>query len=217
MGSDAGERRERPAHRVVLEGFWMYQMPVTVGQYRRFYADMGRPLRSPPPWGWHRDDPMVNVNWEFACGYARWAGAELPTEAQWEFAARGPEACEYPWGSSWEPERCHNSVVTKAGSVARVGSYPQGASALGILDMAGNVWEWTVDWYEETYYTFSPQVDPAGPSHGTQRVLRGGSWGNETPHDYRTRTRVACDPAVRGDSIGFRCIVRPSVIPPPRT
>jgi formylglycine-generating enzyme required for sulfatase activity len=215
MGSATGERREIPVHRVALDGFWMYRLPVTVGQYRRFYSDIGRPLRSPPPWGWHRDDPIVNVSWEYASAYAEWAGAQLPTEAQWEYAARGTDGRVYPWGDEWDPAKCSNSVEGRERGVTRAGCYVQGVSAHGVLDMSGNVWEWTSDWYEETYYSFSPERNPPGPPIGTYRVLRGGSWGNESAHDYRATTRVACEPVVRGDSIGFRCVVGPDTVPAP--
>jgi formylglycine-generating enzyme required for sulfatase activity len=208
MGSEDGELRERPVHRVVLDGYWIYKTPVTVAQFRKFYADTGRTLRTRPPWGWHDEHPMVNVTAEYAAAYACWAGAALPTEAEWEFAARGTDARIYPWGNEWDPERCCNSVVVRRPGVAPVGAYPLGANPRGIMDMAGNVWEWTADWYEQTYYSFAPERNPTGPDRGSYRVLRGGSWGNELPHDYRATTRVACEPGARGGSIGFRCVVR---------
>jgi formylglycine-generating enzyme required for sulfatase activity len=212
MGSDMGERRERPAHRVIVDGFWIYKTPVTVGQYRRFYAELGRHLRSEPPWGWHEEHPMVNVIWEYASAYAQWAGAELPTEAEWEYAARGPEPREFPWGDEWDSARCRSSVGLKHASVAPIGAYPEGASPRGVLDMAGNVWEWTADWYEETYYEISPERNPVGPAFGTHKVVRGGSWGNGEPHDFRTSMRAVCAPDARGTSIGFRCAVRTSIL-----
>lgn len=208
MGSDEGERREQPAHRVILDGYWIYKMAVTVAQYRRFLSETGKTLRHAPPWGWSDDHPIVNVSWDYASAYAQWAGAALPTEAEWEMAARGTDGRTFPWGNNWDASRCCNSVESRQTSVARVGSYPAGASPYGALDMAGNVWEWMTDWYEETYYVFSPERNPTGPFFGTHRVLRGGSWGNDMIHDYRTTTRVVCEPDVRGGSIGFRCVVR---------
>ena len=208
MGSEDGERREKPIHRVVLDGFWIYKRPVTVGQYRLFCADTGRALRHAPPWGWKEEHPVVNVSWEYAAAYAQWAGAALPTEAEWEKAARGTDGRTYPWGNAWDRSRCSTSVGVRRASVSPVGSFPEGASPYGVLDMAGNVWEWTADWYEETYYAFSPEKNPTGPFFGTHKVVRGGSWGNDMIHDYRCATRVVCEPVVRGGSIGFRCVLR---------
>ena len=208
MGSEDGERRERPVHRVVLDGYWIYKLPVSVGQYRLFCADTGRALRHAPPWGWKEEHPVINVSWEYAAAYASWAGAALPSEAEWEKAARGPDRRTFPWGDEWDRSKCCNSVEHRRPSVSPVGNYPEGASPYGALDMAGNVWEWTSDWYEETYYSFSPENNPTGPFFGTHRVVRGGSWGNDTVHDYRTTTRVVCEPVVRGGSIGFRCTLR---------
>ena len=208
MGSDDGERREKPSHSVVLDGFWIYKLPVTVGQYRLFCAATGRALRHAPPWGWQEEHPIVNVSWDYASAYAQWASATLPTEAQWEKAARGEDARQFPWGSEWDRAKCANSVGLRRNSVSFVGTYKDGASPYGVLDMAGNVWEWTADWYEETYYAFAPQHNPTGPFFGTHRVLRGGSWGNTTVLDYRTTTRVMCEPVVRGGSIGFRCVLQ---------
>jgi formylglycine-generating enzyme required for sulfatase activity len=208
MGSDRGERREQPAHVVAMQGFWIYKYPVTVAQYRRYYEALGRTLRAEPPWGWHDDHPVVNVTWLYAAGYADWAGAVLPTEAQWEYAARGADGRAYPWGDEWRPERCVNSAERPRTSVGAVGTALDGLSAHGAADMAGNVWEWTADWYDECYYARSPECDPPGPSAGTHRVVRGGSWGNCLPEDFRASTRAMCDPAARGCSIGFRCAIR---------
>jgi sulfatase modifying factor 1 len=215
MGSDNGDSGEGPVHPVLLDGFWIYRTPVTVAQYRVFYASLGRPLRSEPHWGWQDDHPMVNVNWEYACEYARWAGAALPTEAQWEYAARGTDGRLFPWGNEWDPEKCRHSVSAAKVGVSTVGSYLPGASPFGVLDMAGNVWEWTADWYDQGFYRVSPRENPTGPDWGTHRVLRGGSWGNTDPRDYRTTVRVQCDPGARGPSIGFRCIIPPTTLPPP--
>jgi serine/threonine-protein kinase len=211
MGSDDGERREKPSHRVFVDGFWIYKVPVTVGQYRLFCAATGRALRHAPAWGWQEEHPIVNVSWEYARAYAEWAGVSLPTEAEWEKAARGTDGRTFPWGEEWDRAKCCSSVGLRRSAVSFVGAYPDGASPYGVLDMAGNVWEWTADWYEETYYAFSPEKNPTGPFFGTHRVVRGGSWGNETVHDFRTSTRVVCEPMVRGGSIGFRCVLRGSI------
>lgn len=208
MGSEDGERREKPSHRVFLDGYWIYKLPVSVGQYRLFCASTGRALRHAPPWGWQEEHPIVNVSWDYAVAYAQWAASSLPTEAEWEKAARGVDGRMFPWGAEWDRSKCCNSVGLRRSSVSFVGTFREGAGPYGALDMAGNVWEWTADWYEETYYAFSPAHSPTGPFFGTHRVLRGGSWGNDMVHDYRTSTRAMCEPVVRGGSIGFRCVVR---------
>ena len=208
MGSDRGERREQPVHRVFLDGYWMYKRPVTVAQYRTFCAETNRQLRHAPGWGWQDDHPIVNVSWDYALAYCHWAGAQLPTEAEWEKSARGFEEREYPWGAQWDGGNCRNSVGLRQHGTAQVGFYSQAGSPYGVQDLAGNVWEWTNDWYEESYYMFTPDKNPTGPVFGIHRVLRGGSWGNDTIHDFRTTTRVVCEPVVRGGSIGFRCVIR---------
>jgi formylglycine-generating enzyme required for sulfatase activity len=191
-----------------LAGFWMYKNPVTVAQYRRFYADIGRTLRNAPQFGWDEEHPMVNVNWHFADAYARWAGADLPSEREWERAACGIDRRRFPWGDEWDPSKCHNSVEGGQSGPTRVNCHLSGASHDGVQDMAGNVWEWTADWYELPQVA-SDRAEQALESRPSQyRVLRGGSWGNGTIADFFTSTRVPCDPDVRGETIGFRCIIR---------
>lgn len=209
MGSTTGESHEAPAHTVYLEGFWIYKHAVTVGQFRKFCADTGRTMRHTPGWGWKDENPMVNVSWEYANAFSMWAGVQLPTEAEWEKAARGTDERIFPWGNDWFSDRCKNSVGgRRQNGVAPVGSYPEGVSKYGVHDMAGNVWEWCADWYDSGYYTISTVSNPQGPFFGVRRVLRGGSWGNERMQDFRATCRVMCDPVARGGSIGFRCVSR---------
>jgi formylglycine-generating enzyme required for sulfatase activity len=187
----------------------MYKNLVTVAQYRRFCEATGRSMPDAPGWGWHDDHPIVNVSWDDARAYAKWAGVSLPTEAQWEKAARGTDGREYPWGNDWDASKCVNSVGSNSpGGTKAVGSCPAGASPYGGLDMAGNVWEWCADWYGSGYYASSPGRNPAGPASGETRVLRGGSWlyGNATL--FRSANRNYLIPSLRLNYLGFRCAAR---------
>jgi len=145
---------ERPQRTVYLDGFWIYQNLVTVGQYRGFCEAMGRPMPDPPKWGWRDADPMGNITYGDALAYARWVGGTLPTEAQWEKAARGDDGRLYPWGEAWDLAKCQGSTKAfyDAGKPAPAGSHPQGASPYGVMDMAGNVMQLCRDWYAPDSY-----------------------------------------------------------------
>lgn len=146
------------------------------------------------------------VDWDQANTYCKWAGKQLLTEAQWEKAAKGTDGRIYPWGNEWDASKsCYNQQSTCA-----VGSYPQGASPYGVMDMAGNVWNWCRDWYGANYYANSPDRNPQGPGSGTLRMLRGGSWGFDYPAGLRASYRVNGSPTFRDDFGGFRCIRRVS-------
>jgi formylglycine-generating enzyme required for sulfatase activity len=209
MGSTDMEspENERPAHKVRLtEPFWMALTPVTNAQYERFDPDH-RQRR--PAWS-GEDHPVVCVSWNEAAAFCLWLsqrdGREyrLPTEAQWEYAARGNDERIFPWGSFWDPKRC-NSADESAGArqTTPVKQFPEGASPHGILDMVGNVWEWCADWYAPGYGSESAQSDPAGAPSGNDRVCRGGSWMNHA-YSCRTTMRARRTPDFADNYIGFR-------------
>ena len=214
MGSESGTPPERPSHRVSLGSFYIAQHPVTNTQYRQFvratghrapYLDDARverenwdPARRAPPAG-REDHPVVLVSWHDAQAYCAWAGGRLPTEAEWEGAARGGlEDKPYPWGDGINRELANYD--NRAGTTS-VGSYP--SNPYGLYDMAGNVWEWVADWYDPRYYAASPTEDPQGPATGTVKVLRGGAW-LLFPEFCRVSYRFRNNPKFRFNLIGFR-------------
>jgi serine/threonine-protein kinase len=154
------------------------------------------------------DYPVIYVSWHDADTYCQWVGGRLPTEAEWEYAARGPDRYFYPWGNN-APSSTSASYYRNVGDTTAVGSYPDGESWVGALDMAGNVWEWVSDWYSADYYAASPTENPTGPDTGDFRVLRGGSWFNIPDSSVRSAYRYWYDPDYRSGYIGFRCVVEP--------
>jgi formylglycine-generating enzyme required for sulfatase activity len=205
MGSDDGNYDEKPAHTVYLDSYEVGKYPVTVAQYRKFCEATGR---EPQRWcglasGWKDNHPVAEVTWDDAAAYCKWAGGRLPTEAEWEKAARGTDGRKYPWGNTWDKTKCANSELG-SGS-APVGSYPAGASPYGCMHMAGNVFEWCADRYDDSYYKACPSRNPEGPSSGICRVRRGGSWYNEVIYD-RCAYRSHYDPDWYSVSNGFRLV-----------
>ena len=195
MGSPEGigESDEYPQHRVRLSSFYLQEHEVTNEEYQRFVASHGFPS------GKERH-PVVEVTWTEAMAYAEWLGGSLPTEAQWEFAARGEEGRTYPWGED-DPTPERLNYRGNVGRTTPVRSYQQGATPEGIYDLAGNVWEWCLDWYGT--YGGEELVDPRGPPQGTSRVLRGGSF-NFGPWFLRGASRRYGRPAFRFVFRGFR-------------
>jgi formylglycine-generating enzyme required for sulfatase activity len=213
--------REHPAHTVGLDGFWLDQTPVTNGQYAAFLNEMGNQVESGVTWLDVEDDyslieqegegfqprqgyenhPVWEVSWYGAAAYCEWAGSRLPTEAEWEYAARGVEGSVFPWGD--DAPTCDQAAFgecVEVGPVA-VGLYPGGISWCDAQGMSGNVWEWVADWY--TDYPSEGQLNPEGPDSGVTRVLRGGSW-RSNPFALRGAFRYMYPPMVTYD-FGFRC------------
>ena len=201
-----GNSHERPVHRVTLDAFYMDKYEVTNAQYGKFMSVAGH--REPIYWDDSRfnqpNQPVVGVSWDDAVAYARWAGKRLPTEAEWEKAARGRlEGRKYPWGNTIDSSKARYNQDYSGGKPTSVGSYS--ANGYGLYDMAGNVWEWCADWYDEDYYSSSPSSNPQGPSTGKWRVLRGGSWRFSTLN-LRVAYRFNITPSFTLSNGGFRCV-----------
>ena len=229
MGDSSGQPDARPPHRVTVDAFLIDRTEVTYAQFREFLLEnpewrKGEADRSLVDADYLKDwdglsypvgkdqFPVVWVSWPAANAYARWRGCRLPTEAEWELAARGTDGRPYPWGSN-APDaggdfRCNYRTsypVTdgfeQSGPVAQ---FPLGAGPYGTMDMAGNVWEWVADWHDPEYYSESPTSNPQGPPGGTYRVLRGGSW--SVPANWvRSTVRMRAYPTKSSDQVGFRC------------
>ncbi|THI90449.1 MAG: hypothetical protein CAF41_003510 [Nitrospira sp. CG24A] len=202
---------ERPRHRVHLDAYSMDKFEVTVSRYEEFMRSTGR--TAPRRWKEMKADqrsniPVVNVDWHDAEAYCRWAGKRLPTEAEWEKAARGTDERTYPWGNQKPTSTLANSAKTfeynMYENLAPVERYEAGKSPYGLHHMAGNVWEWTADWYDKDYYAKSPERNPTGPLSGTDKVLRGGSWVNDKFY-ARSALRFNHVPTFYLPFIGFRC------------
>lgn len=203
---------ERPAHPVYLEAFYIDQYEVTAARYAKFFHDTNR--SAPKYWSQqvleeHEQKPVIGVDWKDAAAYCSWAGKRLPTEAEWEKAARGTDQRLYPWGNV-DPrlERGnfdHCCDFHGYEGLTDIGAFEEGKSFYGVYDMAGNVWEWVADWYDLGYYGKSPVRNPEGPSSGEKRLLRGGAW-DSAPTYVRSAYRLKLSPNFRLDNIGFRCV-----------
>jgi len=250
MGTDHGMPFEGPVHRVTVHGFWMDRCEVTNREFARFVAATGhgtesekqgwsgvfdttahewRPVKGADwrhPEGpvssidGRQDEPVVHVSWDDAVAYARWAGKRLPTEAEFEWAARGGRSgAEYAWGdtlrpggrdmaNTWQGEfPAHDEGTDGYRRVAPVGRFPP--NGYGLFDIAGNVWEWTSDWFSQDYFqTARGAVDPTGPATGTEKAIRGGSWlcaGNYCA-GYRVAARQHSPRDSGLNNVGFRCV-----------
>ena len=209
MGSPEGEGEadERPQHRVYVSEFLIDKTEVTWRQFRKFANAKGTSISRTPVWGTSDDYPAAFILWEEAKGYCEWAGGRLPTEAEWEKAARGTDGRKYPWGDEWDAKRC-NAISGGLHQPESVGSYPNCLSPYGVLDMAGSMKEWCADRYGETYYAESSSRDPEGPTSGRLRVMRGGGWMSQ-PMWLRAAYRFKRSPSSRNHDHGFRCAQDP--------
>jgi sulfatase modifying factor 1 len=205
MGSSDGPPNERPEHTVTLDAYYIDQYEVTLSLYRKF-LEAG-------------DRPAIGMRWESAAAYCQWAGKRLPTEAEWEKAARGIDGRRYPWGDMqpfvdianynrgmWVSEAITLVAVTSGleGMSVRHGLKEGGKSPFGLSHMAGNAAEWVADWYARDYYLKSPGKNPSGPATGEKRVLRGGSWA-DLPSALRVTARSSAEPDFEDRTMGFRC------------
>ncbi len=243
MGTDSGEPAERPAHEVTVANFYMDRFEVTNAEFSTFVAATNHvtdPQRA--GFGWHwigewkqvkgadwrhphgpqssigglEQHPVVQVGWHDAVAYCRWRRKRLPSEAEWERAARNAGGVPYAWGSappnengryraSYGSDRCCSADIGDGFLyTAPVGSFPSGRSPFGAEDMTGNVWEWVSDTYDEAYYRRSPLADPINTAPGERKVIRGGGWGNN-PWGLRTTLRHANTPETGLSMVGFRC------------
>ena len=204
-GSDDGANDERPVREIYLAGYWILRTEVTNRLYARC-VDAG--VCEPPGnifWTHpqNAEDPVTHVDWHQAAAYAGWVGGRLPTEAEWERACRaGDTGQSYAWGAT-DPSPDLLNFDINVGGVTSVGSYPAGAN--GLFDMAGNVWEWTADWYNDEYYAVAPEENPQGPDEGDFRALRGGAW-NFSVDGVRCADRCRDDPLGRYCYVGFRVV-----------
>ncbi len=213
---------EQPIHTVYLDAFWIDKTEVTNGQYALCLAEgacqephFSKSATRDNYFGNPEFDayPVVFVDWYMAEAYCAWAGRRLPTEAEWEKAARGTDGRLYPWGNEIDDKLANygqDATGCEGCDTTAVGSYPDGASTYGALDMAGNVWEWVADEWDENYYDNSPSENPQGPSFGSsKRTTRGGSW-NGTMTSVRSATRYGLTATyVNFPGGGIRCAASP--------
>lgn len=214
--------REQPAHTVVLDEYWIDQTKVTNAQFATFLNERGNRIEGGATWldleerdclieykedgfrpeNGYENHPVMEVSWYGAAAYCEWVGGRLPTEAEWEYAARGPEGRVYPWGDTLPTcEQAQFYGCVPAGTVP-VDSFRNSASWCNAQDLGGNVWEWVADWFGE--YSTEKQVNPIGPATGRLRGLRGGSWGSKA-YVVRSAFRYRYAPYVTYN-LGFRCV-----------
>jgi formylglycine-generating enzyme required for sulfatase activity len=222
MGTNDALPNERPEHKVGLDSYAIDLYEVTIGRYAKFLK--AADYAAPPLWDDEAvqtagDRPVVDVTWPDAEAYCKWAGKRLPTEAEWEKAARGVDGRRWPWGNmqpfvdianynrgQWVSYPITLVPVTSGvvGMSIRHGLKTGGRSYYGLYHMAGNAAEWVADWYDREYYQKSPEKNPKGPNEGEKRVIRGGSW-QDVPNGVRASMRLSAEPDFHDLTIGFRC------------
>lgn len=209
MGKEGEPDADSPLHIVYLEAFWIDQTEISNSMYETCVNALGctLPVLSENLYygNWiYRDHPVVYVNWYQANEYCAWAGRRLPTEAEFEKAARGTEKNKYPWGNNVPNPRLANYAESLIGGTVSVFRYPLGASPYGALNMVGNVREWVADWYTETYYQETPLINPIGPETGFERSMRSGAYDADA-NELLVTWRYKHEPQSAGLSRGFRC------------
>jgi formylglycine-generating enzyme required for sulfatase activity len=216
MGSSKYDRdletNEVPQHKVYLDAFWISKTQVTNTMYAVCVADGAcqysashktNPNYLDPAYANH---PVVYISWQAALDYCTWAGGRLPSEAEWEKAARGPDGQKYAWGDT-SPSVSQVNANNIISGTSPAGQYPDGASYYGVLDMGGNVREWVWDWYDPYYYQYSPGKNPMGPNSGEKKVLKGAGFSDMIRY-VRPANRLAHDPTSPGNNRGFRCVFK---------
>jgi len=194
-----------PFRNIKLAGYWIAKYPVTWSQFGLYCRKQNQPTPKEPGFPKSGMHPVVNVSWQQAMAYAHWAHVTLPTEFQWEHAARGPRNLNYPWGDVWDVNKCANSVSHHRAGTSPVGQFTGARSGYGCYDMAGNVSQWCLDWESKDYSEVAAN-NPQGPESGTERSVRGGGWGGILPMLFRGSFRFHLTPDARLDICGFRCV-----------
>ena len=215
MGSNSGQEDEKPVRNIYLDGYWIDKFEVTNGLYQKcvnegvckepsqFDSNTRNSYYKNPI---YNNYPVIFVDWNQANTYCQWAGGDLPTEAQWEKAARGTNGSEFPWGNARPNRPFSNLVDPYMRDTSEVGFYPEGASFYGVMDMAGNAWEWVADWYK-AYYDPDVTENPQGPENGEYRVRRGGAWYSESSYLRSAYRFNYAYPNEVDRGTGFRCVV----------
>jgi formylglycine-generating enzyme len=209
--------REKPQFKADIPEFYIGIYCVTNEQYYTFIKETGHRPPEQATWGtpvWKNGKfpegkgkhPVVCVTWDDAKAYCEWAGLRLPTELQWEKAARGFDGRLFPWGNDWDENKCRNFNNKGLGTTCAVDDYPEGTSIFGVFNMSGNVWEWVEDWYESNAYARYAKNYLTLPNAGQFKLLRGGSWHGDNPVPFRGAARLPKNPDDRASVVGFRCV-----------